>query len=302
MELASRPPHPALAPHVRSLAGWHERVDGPVRRAELPGGRIVLVISFGPTLDVDGRALRSFVAGLHDAPALTEHAGEGHGIQAYLTPLGAAPARLPMGELTREVELEDLIPGDELAERLASAGWPRASTCSSGHRRTLAAPPARRARVVWQRLHARRRPSSPSGWRPRPAGTSASRCSSASSPSACWRRRRWHRSSNGRGSGCTPPTARCRSARWPTSWAGAAAISRRRSDRSWAWRPSRSPGCCASSARSQRLRAGAELADAALDSGYYDQAHFNRDFKAFAGVTPTEYRVTSVQDIQSVPA
>jgi AraC-like DNA-binding protein len=52
----------------------------------------------------------------------------------------------------------------------------------------------------------------------------------------------------------------------------------------------------------ERLRRGADLADAALDSGYYDQAHFNRDFKAFAGVTPTQYRVTSVQDIQSVPA
>ena len=82
MELATRSPSPALSSHVRSLAGWHERAAGPVARREVPGARIVLVVSFGPTLDVDGRRFHSFVAGLHDSPALTEHAGEGHGIQA----------------------------------------------------------------------------------------------------------------------------------------------------------------------------------------------------------------------------
>jgi AraC-like DNA-binding protein len=51
------------------------------------------------------------------------------------------------------------------------------------------------------------------------------------------------------------------------------------------------------------------LADLALECGYYDQAHLNRDFRAFAGCTPTELvarrlpagyaaepQVTSVQD------
>jgi AraC-like DNA-binding protein len=47
----------------------------------------------------------------------------------------------------------------------------------------------------------------------------------------------------------------------------------------------------------------ATLADLALDCGFYDQAHLNRDFRKFAGMTPAQYReVTSVQDSASVAA
>jgi AraC-like DNA-binding protein len=256
MELATRAPHPALAPHVKNLSGWHERVDAPVRRAELPGGRIVLVVSFGPAMDVDGRRFTSFVAGLHDRPALTEHAGEGHGMQAYLTPLGARRLLgMPMAELTgRVVELEDVIGRNHLAERLATApDWATRLTLLERAiaERTLAAPP-----VAPELEHA---------WRRLQSGVAIGELARELG----WSRRH------------LTATVRRELGLAPKPLAMLLRFER----------------------AVQRLRAGVPLADLALDSGYYDQAHFNRDFKGFADLTPTEYRaVTSFQDIQSVPA
>jgi AraC-like DNA-binding protein len=247
------------SPAVRTLAGWHEHVGHPVVRREVPGGRIVLVISFGPPLDVDGSSYGSFVAGLHDRAAITEHAGESHGVQAYLTPLGAERLfRMPMGELANGgADLADLLPrAGELAERLyETPGWPARLSLLEAYiaRRVEDAPrPSRELEWSWQRLLA----------------SDGAVPVESLAREVGWSRR--HLASRFREHVGLPPKALARILRFERA--------------------------------AERLRRGADLVDAALDSGYYDQAHFNRDFKAFAGVTPTEYRVTSVQEIQSVPA
>ena len=248
MQFASRAPHPALRRHIRTLTGWHEKADGPVVRDEVPGGRIVLVVSFGPRMDIDGRRFTSFAAGLHDRPARTEHDGLGHGIQAYLTPLGARRFfGMPMGELTNQVvELEDLLgpAADQLAERLATASdW--AARIDLFERaiaeRVLAAPPTAPAlEWAWTRL----------------LETGGAVPVADLARELGWSRR--HLAARFGAEIGMPPKALARILRFERAVA--------------------------------RLRAGDELGALALDAGYYDQAHFNRDFRAFAGTTPTEYR------------
>ena len=127
MVLASPPAH--LAAHIRDYCGYREATPTPLRRQELPGVQVVVILEFGPLLkhlDDAGRVTRhrsGFIAGLDERWSTTEHTGVSHGLQVNLTPLGARRVLgLPLHELShRVVGLEDLwgLEARRLVEQLA---------------------------------------------------------------------------------------------------------------------------------------------------------------------------------------
>src|SRR5947209_16710340 len=117
-------PAPALCGVVRRAADFHERA-APLRRLETPLAGVVLIVSLGPDMEIDGRRSGSFVAGVWDRPTITGHYGEQAGYQLYLDLLAARQLLgVPAGELAnRLVALEDVLGAftTELTERLAAA-------------------------------------------------------------------------------------------------------------------------------------------------------------------------------------
>jgi AraC-like DNA-binding protein len=117
-------PVPALRGVVHRAADYHERA-APLRRLESPFAGVVLIVSLGPDIEIDGRATGSFVAGVWDRPTVTGHYGEQAGYQLYLDLIAAQRLLgVPGNELAnRLVALEDVLGSFavELNERLADA-------------------------------------------------------------------------------------------------------------------------------------------------------------------------------------
>lgn len=130
-EIVRRRPAPQLAGLVAGIVGLSERSSTSVTRRQPAGTLIPLVISFGSPLRVkalsDGegadRSYGSFVAGLSQGHASTQHPGDQDCVQVYLTPVGVRRVLgLPGSELARRVvpveEIADDL-GPDLAARIA---------------------------------------------------------------------------------------------------------------------------------------------------------------------------------------
>jgi AraC-like DNA-binding protein len=257
-ELTTREPPPKLREYVVRCEGFAERTSGPLRRREVAYPAVPVILSFGTDwwlLDPDrpgapGKRHRSFVAGLHDGPAMVEHGGEAHCMQLDLTPLGAnAVFGVAMHELAgRCVALGDLIgerPAAELVERLVEAeGWRERFDVLEGFvaERVASAPgPTPDTVRAWRRLE-----------------ETGGRLSveALARELGCSRR---HLAARFREQVGLPPKTVARVVRFHRA------------------------------TRLLRTDGAARWADIAHECGYFDQSHFNRDFRDLAGTSPGEF-------------
>jgi AraC-like DNA-binding protein len=256
-EMVTQDAAPRLRQYVRNYTGYVESTAEPLRRLEVPSGDVTLIISPGTRLSLPdvrdpSRAparVTSFVAALHDTYSLVDHDGFQHGIEVRLTPLGAHSL---FG-----------LPMDELTNRVVELDQVLGQGADDlvGRLWELPGWEARFGlldQLIGSRVEARRPSSYELFW--------------------AWRRLR----ASG-GAASVGGLAR------ELGWSHRRLIARFREQIGMP------PKTVARVLRFERVskllrgQAPTTLADVALECGYYDQAHLNRDFRDFAGTTPAAY-------------
>jgi hypothetical protein len=132
-------PHPRLAGLVVQYLGYDEHSSVVVQRHQVPSGACTLVLSLGSLIRMRGPAgpvvRRSFFAGMHDVPVVTEYSGTQAGVEAVLTPLGALILLgQPMGDLTNRTPSLTDLDGPALAELPAQLEHARVAAAMPAHR------------------------------------------------------------------------------------------------------------------------------------------------------------------------
>lgn len=262
--LFQRQPVAALAPYVQQLQGFYEAGGRPVLRRELPSFGFPLILVLGPGFTLHEREdparwrplARSFLAGLHEEHALVGSEGRSLCMEVNFTPLGAW--RFLRCDL-QELSHRVLDLAEFFGRRAADLEARLAETPDW---------PARFA-LLEEILLARILEAPAEDPRVAAALTAIRR------------------------SGGNVPVERL---------AGALDCSRKHLAALFKRQVGLPPKTVARLARFeaalQRLTAGrvASLAELALDCGYADQAHFNRDFRGFAGETPRAILARTLPD------
>ena len=238
--------------------GWAEHALAVVRRREMPRIMIPVILNLGADFGVDSsgsgdgsdmRQFGSFAAGLHDRYALVESSGKSRCIQINLTPLSA---RRIFGCAMAELENLTVDLRDILGREFDSL---------MAHLN---------AADDWAECFALL------------DGYLSARLAEAPEirPEIAWAMRQLHGSGGTIGIGALATEIGC---------------SRKRLIASFRDQVGQTPKTVARVLRFNRvvklLAADNAMgwAELAYDAGYYDQAHFNRDFRDFAGCTPSEY-------------
>ena len=234
---------------VRNYTGYAERSSQPLCRREVPSGDVTLILSPGSQLRLPDGRHTSFVAALHESHTLVEHDGSQEGIEVRLTPLGA---RALFGLPMHELT-NRVVDLDQVLGRRGDELIERLWDADSWQRRFALLDEAIAARVD------RAAPAeSELAWAWGRMRSSAGRTSASGLAAELgWSHRRLIARFR-EGIGLTPKTL----------------------------------GRVLRFERVAELLQHVEeprLAEVALSCGYYDQAHLNRDFRQFAGTTPSEY-------------
>jgi AraC-like DNA-binding protein len=262
--LITRPPDSRLKPYVIDYQGYRERALTPMRRLQPPFAGIPMIVTFGPSIDIingdlptERGVFRSFLAGLHDVHVFTEYEGEQMGFQVNFTLLGAYRfINVTMSDIANRCLDLGDLLGDAEAERLADSLHDAADW------------PTRfdlMDRFLLERFR-RGRPMS---------------------PDVAWALKSLQASHGARSIGALSRDL---------------AYSRKTLIQRFRTQVGLSPKAVASILRFayavERIRAADEQswADLAIACGYYDQAHFNRDFRRYSGRTPREFCASLLPD------
>jgi AraC-like DNA-binding protein len=243
---------------IGEYQGWAEHATAVVRRREIPRIMVPVILNLGAPFSVDSsgsgdgsdmQPFGSFAAGLHDRCALVESSGNSRCIQINLRPLSA---RRIFGCAMDALENQTVDLHDILGQSFGSLMAQLEDADDWGTRFTLL-----------DSYLAGRLADAP-----------------AVRPEIAWAMRELHRTGGTIGIGDLAVEI---------GW------SRKRLIALFDDQVGQTPKTVARILRFNRVvkllgsDSAMGWAELAYDAGYYDQAHFNRDFRDFAGCTPSEY-------------